>query len=47
MPESHWSGYSRWIDEYVNEPDFEEFWRSDNTSFSEDYAKWIDQKLAK
>jgi hypothetical protein len=47
MPDSHWTSYSRWIDDYVKERDFEEFWRSDSTSFSEDYAQWIDEKLSK
>ena len=47
MPASHWTGYSSWIDDYVTERDFEEFWQSDSSSFSDDYRQWIDKKLAK
>jgi hypothetical protein len=47
MPDSHWMGYSNWIDGYVKQRDFEDFWRSDSTSFSEDYREWINQKLGK
>ena len=46
MPESHWTGYSNWIDAYVKERNFDAFWASDSTSFSEDYREWIDRKLA-
>ena len=45
MPDSHWKGYSNWIDSYIREPHFEEFWRTDSTSFSEDYQQWIGEKL--
>jgi hypothetical protein len=47
MPDSHWVGYSNWLDSYIKQRDFEDFWRSDSTSFSEDYREWIDRKLAK
>lgn len=45
VPDSHWEGYSSWIDEYVKQADFDEFWRSESSSFSEDYAQWINEKL--
>ncbi len=47
MPDNHWTGYSNWLDEYVKERNFEEFWASDSSSFSEDYREWINQKLGK
>lgn len=47
MPDSHWTGYSNWIDDYVKGRDFDAFWLSDSSSFSEDYRQWIDQKLAR
>ena len=46
MPDSHWTGYSNWIDDYIKGREFDAFWLSDSTSFSEDYRQWIDQKLA-
>lgn len=47
MPDSHWTGYSNWIDDYVTGRGFDAFWLSDSSSFSEDYRQWIDQKLAR
>ena len=47
MPLTHWEGFSNWIDDYIRSRGFEEFWRSDSTSFSEDYSQWIEEKLAK
>lgn len=47
MPESHWRGFSNWMDEYVTSKGFDAFWASDDTSFSEDYSAWIDERLKK
>ena len=45
MPDNHWEGFSNWIDAYTESREFDEFWQSENVSFSEDYRKWIDKKL--
>ena len=47
MPDSHWEGFSRWIDTYIKGREFKEFWESDYSSFSKDYSEWIDKKLGK
>ena len=45
MPDSHWEGFSNWIDAYIESPGFTDFWHSDRSSFSKDYSKWIEKKL--
>lgn len=45
MPDTHWEGFSNWIDAYIESPGFADFWQSDSTSFSNDYSDWIEQKL--
>jgi hypothetical protein len=45
IPDTHWEGFSNWIDSYIESPEFAEFWQSDNASFAEDYRKWIEQKV--
>lgn len=45
MPKNHWKGFSRWMDSYINEPGFTDFWQSDRGSFSDDFAGWVDKKL--
>lgn len=45
MPKSHWESYSNWIDEYIKSREFDEFWRADNASFSQDYSAWIEKKM--
>ena len=45
MPESHWAGFSRWIEVYVRSRGFEAFWSSDETSFSDEYRAWINERL--
>jgi hypothetical protein len=47
MPESHWAGFSNWIDDYIKSPGVVEFWREERSSFSDDYSQWIDEKLKK
>ncbi|MGB1141623.1 MAG: hypothetical protein ACPG1A_12040 [Halioglobus sp.] len=45
MPDSHWEGFSNWIEDYVKSRDFEPFWESERGNFSAEYSTWIDQKL--
>lgn len=45
MPKNHWEGFSHWIDDYTRSPGFAEFWKTDRTSFSEDFSEWVDKKL--
>jgi hypothetical protein len=45
MPESHWSGYERYIDGYVESGGFREFWENAGPSFSLGFQEWIDGKL--
>ena len=47
MPDTHWEGFSKWIDTYIETPGFAEFWQSDSSNFSKDYSEWIAQKLEK
>ena len=46
MPESHWEGFSSWIEAYAESAGFDEFWEKDGASFSEDYSDWINERLA-
>jgi hypothetical protein len=45
MPESHWRGFARFLTEYTQTKGFEEFWAEVSTSFSEDFAAWVDKEL--
>lgn len=47
MSDTHWEGFSNWIDAYIQSRGFREFWETDHSSFSEDYSKWIEEKLAR
>lgn len=47
MPDTHWEGFSNWIDAYIEAPGFSGFWQSESSSFSRDYTEWIAQKLEK
>jgi hypothetical protein len=45
MPESHWSGYVRYIEGYIESDDFREFWEDAGPTFSTGFRAWIDAKL--
>ena len=47
MPDTHWKGFSNWIDSYIKDPGFAEFWQSESSSFSKDYSAWISKQLEK
>lgn len=47
MPESHWQGFTNWIESYVQSRGFDEFWETDGKSFSEDYSAWVSERLEK
>ena len=42
MPQKHWSGYVRYVRGYLPVPGVVEFWADVGSSFSVDFAKWID-----
>jgi len=46
MPESHWQGFSNWIDGYIDSKGFNDFWEQDRASFSNDYVVWVNDKMA-
>lgn len=46
VPESHWLGFTRWIEDYVRSRGFEAFWARDETSFSQDFGTWINERRA-
>ena len=41
MPEGHWKGYARYIDQYVMSPGFLGFWREVGPAFSRDFHDWL------
>ncbi len=45
MDDSHWEGFSRWIDAYIKSRDFDAFWSREGSSFSADYAAWVNEKM--
>ena len=45
MPDTHWEGFSNWIDAYIEAPQFREFWQLESASFSSDYSEWVSKKL--
>lgn len=47
MPKGHWEGFSNWMDAYIESREFDACWQSDSSSFSNDYRKWIEEKVAK
>ena len=47
MPDSHWKGFTRWIEGYVRSSGFEQFWEKEGTSFSEDYSAWVNEIFEK
>lgn len=46
MPDSHWAGFSRWIEGYVGSRGFDSFWARDETSFSNEFAAWINERIS-
>ncbi|MEP5570035.1 MAG: hypothetical protein ABJN62_19500 [Halioglobus sp.] len=45
MPDSHWKGFSNWIEAYSNTNGFDEFWEQEGNSFALDYCAWINERL--
>ncbi len=46
MPESHWQGYVKNVEGYLQSPGMSEFWADVGQAFSSDFSNWIDQQLA-
>ena len=46
MPESHWTGYARYLQVYLGTPGFLEFWAEVGPGFSENFRRWIDERLS-
>ncbi len=44
MADSHWQGFSNWMEKYVESPGFEEFWAREGASFSAEYCEWVNEK---
>ena len=45
VTDSHWQGFSNWLDVYVTDREFVVFWQKNRSSFSRDYSDWISAKL--
>ena len=46
MPASHWNGYVRFITGYTKTPGFRGAWADVGPAFSENFARWMDDRLA-
>lgn len=45
MPGSHWEGYVRYVDGYLDTPGVPEFWADVGPAFSRDFSNWVTELL--
>ena len=45
MPKKHWTGYKRYVNNYLELPGVMDFWNDVGDAFSVDFSQWIDSLI--
>lgn len=45
MPQSHWQGYQRAINDYIQSRGWQEFWGPAGPGFSKNFRQWMNEQM--